>query len=98
MDPLVRLALATQQLIARTAGTLLAIGFGAFVVYAETERLDDFVLYGVAGLFLVSLGYRILQRRRRAVVEETTRLDLELFTHLVVLAYGLVLRTQGGLS
>ena len=98
MDPLVRLALATQQLIARTAGSVMAVGFGAFVVYAETERLDDFVLYGVAGLFLASLGYRIWQRRRRAVVEETTRLDLELFTHLVVLAYGLVLRTQGGLS
>jgi two-component system, cell cycle response regulator len=98
MDPLVRLALATQQLIARTAGSLLAIGFGAFVVYAETERLDDLVLYGVAGLFSASLGYRIVQRRRRAVVEETTRLDLELFTHLVVLAYALVLRTQGGLA
>jgi diguanylate cyclase (GGDEF)-like protein len=98
MDPLVRLALATQQLIARTAGSLMAIGFGAFVVYAETERVDDLVLWGAAGLFLASLGYRILQRRRRAVVEETTRLDLELFTHLVVLAYGLVLRTQGGLS
>ena len=66
MDPLVRLALATQQLIARTAGTLLAIGFGAFVVYAETERLDDAALYAVGGLFLVSLGYRIVQRRRRA--------------------------------
>jgi two-component system, cell cycle response regulator len=98
MDPLVRLALATQQLIARTAGSLLAIGFGAFVVYAETERLDDPVLYGMAGLFSASLGYRIVQRRRRAVVEETTRLDLELFTHLVVLAYALVLRTQGGLA
>ena len=98
MDPLVRLALATQQLIARTAGTLLAIGFAAFVVYAETERLNDVVLYGALGLFLASLGYRVWQRRRRAVVEETTRLDLELFTHLVVLAYAVVLRTQGGLS
>src|SRR6188768_3740307 len=98
MDPLVRLALATQQLIARTAGALLAVGFAAFVVYAETERLDDAIQYGVLGLFLASLGYRVWQRRRRAVVEETTRLDLELFTHLVVLAYAVVLRTQGGLS
>jgi diguanylate cyclase (GGDEF)-like protein len=98
MDPLVRLALSTQQLIARTAGTALAIGFGAFVVYSETERLDDVVLGGVALLFTASLGYRAWQRRRRAVVEETTRLDLELFTHLVVLAYGLVLRTRGGLE
>jgi two-component system, cell cycle response regulator len=98
MDPLVRLALATQQLIARTAGALLAVGFGAFVVYAETERLDDTLLYGMGVLFLGSLGYRVWQRRRRAVVEETTRLDLELFTHLVVLAYALVLRAQGGLS
>src|SRR3954471_8336320 len=98
MDPLVRLALWTQQLIARTAGTLLAVGFGAFLVYSETERLDDAVLYGSALLFLASLGYRAWQRRRRAVVEETARLDLELFTHLVVLAYALVLRTRGGLE
>ena len=98
MDPLVRLALWTQQLIARTAGTLLAAGFGAFVVYAETERLDDAVLYGIGLLFLASLGYRAWQRHRRAVVEETARLDLELFTHLVVLAYALVLRTRGSLE
>lgn len=98
MDPLVRLALGAQQLIARTAGSLLAVGFGAFVVYAETERLDDTVLGGAAVLFLASLGYRAWQRRKRAVVEETTRLDLELFTHLVVLAYALVLRARGGLE
>jgi diguanylate cyclase (GGDEF)-like protein len=98
MDPLVRLALGTQQLIARTAGTLLAAGFGAFVVYAETERIDGVLRAGVACLFALSLGYRIWQRRRRAVVEETARLDLELFTHLVVLAYALVLRSRGGLE
>jgi two-component system, cell cycle response regulator len=98
MDPLVRLALATQQLIARTAGTLLATGFGAFVVYAETERVDGALLAGVACLFAFSLGYRVWQRRRRAVVEETARLDLELFTHLVVLAYAVVLRSRGGLE
>ena len=98
MDPLVRLALATQQLFARTAGTLLAIGFGAFVVYAESERASDPLLYGVGALFAASLGYRVLQRRRRAVVEETARLDLELFTHLVVLSFAVVLRTRGGLE
>jgi diguanylate cyclase (GGDEF)-like protein len=98
MDPLVRLALGAQQLIARTSGALLAVGFGALVVYAETERLDDSVLGIAAFLFLVSLGYRAWQRRRRAVVEETARLDLELFTHLVVLAYALVLRSKGGLD
>jgi two-component system cell cycle response regulator len=98
MDPLVRLALWTQQLIARTAGALLALGFGVFVVYAETERVDDAVLGAAALLFGTSLGYRAWQRRRRAVVEETTRLDLELFTHLVVLCYALVLRTRGGLE
>jgi two-component system cell cycle response regulator len=98
MDPLVRLALGTQQLIARTAGTLLAAGFGAFVVYAETERVDDALLAAVACLFALSLGYRIWQRRRRAVVEETARLDLELFTHLAVLAYAVVLRSRGGLE
>jgi two-component system, cell cycle response regulator len=98
MDPLVRLALGTQQLIARTAGTALAIGFGGFVVYAEAEGVDGPVLAGVGLLFVLSLSYRIWQRRRRAVVEETARLDLELFTHLVVLAYALVLQTRGGLE
>jgi two-component system, cell cycle response regulator len=98
MDPLVRVALSTQQLIARTSGALLAVGFGAWIVYAETERLGDGPRGAVAVLFAASLGYRIWQRRRRAVVEETTRLDLELFTHLVVLAYGLVLRTRDGLD
>lgn len=98
MDPLVRLALGTQQLIARTAGTVLAAGFGAFVVYAETERVDEALVGGVALLFALSLGYRVWQRRRRAVVEETARLDLELFTHLVVLAFGIVLRARGGLE
>jgi diguanylate cyclase (GGDEF)-like protein len=98
MDPLVRLALGTQQLIARTAGTLLAAGFGAFVVYAQAERVDEALLAVVACLFALSLGYRVWQRRRRAVVEETARLDLELFTHLVVLAYAVVLRSRGGLE
>jgi hypothetical protein len=98
MDPLVRLALGTQQLISRAAGSLLAVGFGAFVVYAETERLDPALLAGVGLLFVGSLGFRIWQRRLRAVVEETARLDLELFTHLVVLAYALVLQTRDGLT
>src|SRR5688572_20846458 len=98
MDPLVRLALATQQLIARTAGTALALGFGGFVVYAETEGVDAPLLAAAGLLFVLSLSYRIWQRGRRAVVEETARLDLELFTHLVVLAYALVLQTRDGLS
>ncbi len=98
MDPLVRLALSTQQLIARSAGSLLAVGFGACVVYAETERLDDALLSLAAFAFALSLGYRAWQRHRRAVVEETARLDFELFAHLVVLAYGLVLRSRGGLE
>jgi diguanylate cyclase (GGDEF)-like protein len=98
MDPLVRLALGTQQLIARTAGTALAIGFGGLVVYAEAEGVEAPFLAGGGLLFALSLSYRIWQRRRRAVVEETARLDLELFTHLVVLAYALVLQTSGGLE
>jgi len=98
MDPLVRVALGLQQLIARTAGSLLAIGFGAFVVYAESEPPQEVLLWGMTALFGASLGYRVLQRRRRAVVEETARLDLELFTHLVVLCYALVLRARGGLD
>jgi two-component system, cell cycle response regulator len=98
MDPLVRVALSTQQLIARTAGTLLAVGFGALVVYAQTEPVAEPLLYCGAAAFAVSLGYRAWQRHRRAVVEETTRLDLELFMHLVVLAFAAVLCTHGGLS
>jgi two-component system, cell cycle response regulator len=98
MDPLVRVALSTQQLIARTAGTLLAVGFGAFVVYSETEVVGEPLLYLAGAAFAASLGYRAWQRRKRAVVEETARLDLELFMHLVVLAFAAVLRTRGGLE
>ncbi len=98
MDPLVRLALGIQQLTARTAGVLLALGFGAFVVYAELEPPQEGLAWGVRAAFVGSLGYRVLQRRRRAVVEETARLDLELFMHLVVLCYALVLRSSGGLE
>jgi two-component system cell cycle response regulator len=98
MDPLVRVALSTQQLIARTAGTLLAVGFGALVVYSEAELMPEALRYVAAAGFSVSLGYRAWQRHQRAVVEETARLDLELFTHLVVLAFAVVLRTRGGLE
>jgi two-component system, cell cycle response regulator len=98
MDPLVRLALAAQQLIARTAGTALGAGFGALLVWLEAERPGPLVAAAIAVPFTASLGYRVWQRVKREEVEETARLDLELFSHLVVLGYALVLRTRDGLE
>jgi diguanylate cyclase (GGDEF)-like protein len=98
MDPLVRVAFALQQGIAKTSGSLLALGFGACLVYRQRELVPELASTGALITFAVSLGYRARQRLRGQGQDETARLDWELFAHLVVLAYGLVLESSGGLS
>src|SRR5688572_26709350 len=90
MDPLVRSALWVQKVIARTSGIAASVGFGAFLVYAEAAEPTASWTFGVLGLFAVSLTVRLVQRLRRITPEETARLDLELFTHLCVLALGVI--------
>jgi len=98
MDPWVRSALWVQQVIAKSSGLLLSFALGGYLVYWATEPPP--ALWNLLAVVLLSgsLGYRLLKRLRSLAPEETTRLDLELFTHLVVLAYGVILHLPGGLD
>jgi two-component system cell cycle response regulator len=98
MDPLVRAALGFQQLIVRGVGTAIAAGFaGCLVAFAAGAWAPEWnfpVFVGFAGSFAL----RARRRLGRLAPPDMTRLDLELFTHLVVLAYLLVLVAPGGLD
>ena len=98
MDPLVRSALWVQQVITRSSGLVLSFALGGYLVYWAVEPPPT--AWNVAAVVLLggSLGYRLSKRLRSLSSGETTRLDLELFTHLVVLAYGVILHTPGGLD
>ncbi|HYO95288.1 MAG TPA: sensor domain-containing diguanylate cyclase, partial [Polyangiaceae bacterium] len=99
MDPLVKCALWAQRLIARASGTALAGAFAAYLVVTTRSALpaplEVAVLLGLA----LSTGYRAWQRLIRQPAEpDITRLDLELFAHLTVVAYTLVVRAPDGLD
>jgi two-component system, cell cycle response regulator len=87
MDPLVRLALNLQQALGRGAGMGLSLSLAAYLVLRQAypiSRLWDLVAIVV---FASSLLLRFVQRFRLAHPEGTTRLDLELFTHLLFGVY-----------
>lgn len=88
MDPLVRSALWVQQLLVRASGTALAALFALYLVEStRSPRPDVEALLVFVGL-LASTGYRGFQRLfRQPPGQAVVRLDLELFTHLTVLAY-----------
>lgn len=96
MDPLVRSALWVQQVITRSSGLALSFALSGYLIYWAVEPPP--VGWNIAAVALLggSLCYRLLKRLRSS--HEATRLDLELFTHLVVLAYGGILHTPGGLD
>src|SRR5436190_1746501 len=100
MDPLVRSALWVQQVITRSSGLVLSFALSGYLIYWAVDQPS--VLWSVAAMLLLggSLGYRLLKRLRllSSSASETTRLDLELFTHLLVLAYGAILHAPGGLD
>jgi two-component system cell cycle response regulator len=98
MDPLVRSALWVQQVFTKSSGLALSVALGGYLIYWAVEPPP--VAWNVVAVTVlcVSLGYRLLKRLRSLTPSETTRLDLELFTHLVVLAYGVILHTPGGLD
>ena len=90
MDPLVRSALWVQQVITRSSGLALSVALSGYLIYWAVEP-PPFLWNAIAVVLLGgSLGYRLLKRLRSLSSTETTRLDLELFTHLVVLAYGAI--------
>ncbi|MCA9646350.1 MAG: sensor domain-containing diguanylate cyclase [Polyangiaceae bacterium] len=103
MDPLVRGALAVQQAIARSAGLAISLAAGALLVWSqvrvsERHALSWWWLAIVGAGLVVSLLVRLVRRLERLTPEDALRLDIELFTHLVVLAFGIVLQTQAGLA
>lgn len=91
MDPLVRAALATQRGLSRISGLVLSLSFAAYLVYWVVEPPHELwnALVGVA--LLASLGFRVARRFGRLAPDAATLVDLELFTHVVVLAYVAVL-------
>jgi diguanylate cyclase (GGDEF)-like protein len=98
MDPLVRAALGLQQLVARGFGTMLAVAFGACVVFYAGGAWQVGWTAPVLALFLFSLVLRAQRRLGRLSPIETTRLDLELFTHGAVLVYLVVVCAPGGID
>jgi diguanylate cyclase (GGDEF)-like protein len=99
MDPLVRALLAVQRGAARASGSVLALGFAAYLVHATSGEPSENANAAVLACFLVSLAYRLVKRLRALGSEaELRRLDLELLLHLFVGAYGIVLKAPGGLD
>ncbi len=99
MDPVLRATVWLERQVARAAGTALAAGFGGYLVWVTLLPSPPLHAGIALGLLLVSTGFRAFRRLAGApLADETTRLDLELFSHLAVLAYAVVLRAPGGLD
>lgn len=90
MDPLVRLALTLQQAIGRAAGLGLSIGFAGYLVARSRHTVSPFWDLAVCVAFLSSMLRSLVQRFRLAHPEGTARIDLELFTHVLFAAYGVL--------
>ena len=99
MDPLVRSALWVQRLLARAAGTGLAALFGLYLVGSTLAPRPNAEALVVFAALVASTAYRAFQRLvRQPPGQAIARLDLELFTHLSVLAYAAVVRGPKGLD
>src|SRR5262249_39283239 len=70
-----------------------------YLVWSTMEPRSTVELLAVLAVLLASTGYRAFQRLvRQPPGQEAARLDLELFAHLAVLAYAIVLRAPRGLD
>jgi len=98
MDPLVRVSLRVQRALTQATGVGLSVGFGAYLVYSVAEAPGFAVDVAVGALLAVAIGASVVRRLRRLDPDATTRLDLELFTQLVVLAFALVSHAPGRLD
>jgi diguanylate cyclase (GGDEF)-like protein len=83
MDPLVRLALNLQQILGRAAGMGLSIGLAAYLMLRQAYPISHLWDLVAVVVFASSLLLRLIERFRFAHPDGTTRLDLELFTHLL---------------
>lgn len=98
MDPLVRTTLVVQQGLARASGTATSLLFAIALVCSEAHPPPlAWRLLGI-GLFATALVYRLVRRLGQLDPRETLRLDLELFLHLAVGCYAVVLSTPGGIE
>lgn len=98
MDPLVRVSLRMQQAFTRASGLGSSIGFGAYLVYSVAEGPGLVYDLALGALLTGFIALAVSRRLRRLDPDATTRLDLELFTHLVVLAFALVSQAPGKLD
>lgn len=99
MDPLVRSAVWFQRVVARAAGTGLSVALALYVVWSALEARPRAEAIAALLLLTGSTAHRAFVRLvRQPTDQETTRRDLELFTHLMVGAYVLVLHAPHGLD
>ncbi|MBM4363104.1 MAG: GGDEF domain-containing protein [Deltaproteobacteria bacterium] len=98
MDPLLRATVSLQELLARTLGTAVTVLLGATLVAHAREPIGSVGPALLVGVYLVILGRRLHRRLVRLAPLETTRLDLELFTHLGLGVYAALLAAPGGLD
>ncbi|MBK8996911.1 MAG: diguanylate cyclase [Myxococcales bacterium] len=98
MDPLVRVSLRAQRALNQASGLGLSVGFGAYLVYSVAETPGIVYDVCVGALLVGAIALAVVRRLRRLDPDATTRLDLELFTHLVVLSFALVTQAPGKLD
>ena len=98
MDPLVRTSLVVQEVLARTYGTALSVVFAAGLAYSVARPVPSVWLLAGTGLLAASIVYRLVRRLGQLDARELVRLDIELFTHVLVATYWVVLSTPGGLD
>ena len=98
MDPVVRAALGLQQLIARIAGVGFSLAFAAYLVWSTASHGGGLWDGVWLALLVVATLVCAVRRFRAPNVEGAVRLDLDLFLHLTVVAFAVVLRLPGGLD
>ncbi len=98
MDPLVRATYAVQQALSRLSGIAISIALGAYLVVWAGGPPADVWNIAAGGVLIASLGVRLTRRLRRLNPDDTARLDLELFTHVVILVYLGILLSPGKLD
>jgi len=95
---MVRLALAWQQFFARSSGTLLSLGLGAYLVWRGRSIGTHILDWLAACVLVLSLAQRMTRRLSRLQPRNAARLDFELFTQIGLLVYAIVLHLPGDLQ
>ena len=83
MDPLVRAALVTQNLLGRCIYMGLNVGLAVVLILIQSGQVSPFSLWVVLAALGLTLATRL--RSRRHLSTDSVRRDLELFTQLVLL-------------